>query len=292
MRARIVLAAAAGSANPAIARELGIARSTAVRWRRRFAAEGLNGLLDKPRPARPQPGSGERPNTVGAEPRQTAPDAPDGSVPGPAGPPDPPPPPVSLVRRMLTWRPRRPASATAGRRPMLVRRLDVVVLVLGMLLSGINAVAGAAHVAWYWLFGLGGVIAGIGATASSAATATEAGAKIRGLWIALGLSGGLLLGIFGYHTYLDPASHQVTPVEMVVTLPAESYVVHPQGRPGGSDQFAFPPLIDGAHVRVDCVATAPDGTAWYRLAADHSFIPVAAVSTVKGLGSGRPAACS
>jgi transposase len=53
LRARIVLAAAAGTANAAIAAELGACTDTARKWRRRFAAGGLAGLKDAPRSGRP-----------------------------------------------------------------------------------------------------------------------------------------------------------------------------------------------------------------------------------------------
>src|SRR4051812_38245024 len=53
-RSRIVLAAASGQSNSVIARQLGIHRSVATRWRNRFAVERLNGLLDEPRPGRPR----------------------------------------------------------------------------------------------------------------------------------------------------------------------------------------------------------------------------------------------
>ncbi len=48
-RARIVLAAAAGLENKAICVEVGADANTVGKWRRRFAAERLDGLLDEPR---------------------------------------------------------------------------------------------------------------------------------------------------------------------------------------------------------------------------------------------------
>jgi transposase len=51
-RAQIVLAAAEGKANAAIARRLGICADTVRKWRARFCAEGLAGLADRPRPGR------------------------------------------------------------------------------------------------------------------------------------------------------------------------------------------------------------------------------------------------
>ena len=53
LRAAIVLAAAAGQANAAIAAELGMCTDTVRKWRRRFAEGRLAGLKDAPRSGRP-----------------------------------------------------------------------------------------------------------------------------------------------------------------------------------------------------------------------------------------------
>ncbi|MGP8303614.1 helix-turn-helix domain-containing protein [Streptomyces inhibens] len=53
LRARIVLAAAGGGSNAEIARDQGVSVNTVRKWRRRFAATGLAGLRDAPRPGRP-----------------------------------------------------------------------------------------------------------------------------------------------------------------------------------------------------------------------------------------------
>ena len=53
LRARIVLAAAAGGTNAAIAAQLGVHADTVRKWRRRFAAARLAGLKDAPRSGRP-----------------------------------------------------------------------------------------------------------------------------------------------------------------------------------------------------------------------------------------------
>ena len=49
-RARIVLLAAEGMASRAIAREVGVMTGVVSIWRKRFAAGGIEGLKDKPRP--------------------------------------------------------------------------------------------------------------------------------------------------------------------------------------------------------------------------------------------------
>ena len=46
LRCRIVLAAAAGDSDVAIAKRLAVNRNTVILWRKRFADEGLDGLWD------------------------------------------------------------------------------------------------------------------------------------------------------------------------------------------------------------------------------------------------------
>src|SRR6266511_2806870 len=54
LRARIVLRCAAGLSNGAVASELGVHAATVGKWRRRFVADGLEGLLDERRPGAPR----------------------------------------------------------------------------------------------------------------------------------------------------------------------------------------------------------------------------------------------
>ena len=60
MRAQIVLLAAEGLSNVAIAARFGTTRVTVATWRRRFAAQRLEGLLDEPRPGAPRTVSDEK----------------------------------------------------------------------------------------------------------------------------------------------------------------------------------------------------------------------------------------
>jgi len=54
LRARIVVRAAAGLSNTAVAAELDVAKHTVGKWRERFARLWTDGLLDEPRPGAPR----------------------------------------------------------------------------------------------------------------------------------------------------------------------------------------------------------------------------------------------
>lgn len=54
LRCRIVLACAEGLSNTAVARQLPATLQTVGKWRSRFLAQRLNGLLDEPRPGAPR----------------------------------------------------------------------------------------------------------------------------------------------------------------------------------------------------------------------------------------------
>ena len=53
-RARIVLLAADGAGTNEIARRTGVSKPTVIGWKRRYAAEGIGGLEDRPKPGKPR----------------------------------------------------------------------------------------------------------------------------------------------------------------------------------------------------------------------------------------------
>jgi transposase len=76
LRSRIVLRCAAGAgtdSNTVIAEELAITRGTVAKWRARFLADRLDGLLDEPRPGRPRTISDSQVEEVITKTLETAP---------------------------------------------------------------------------------------------------------------------------------------------------------------------------------------------------------------------------
>ncbi len=73
LRARIVLRCAQGGSNSEVADEFGIQRGTVAKWRSRFIADRLDGLLDEPRPGRPRTISDDQVETVIVKTLESAP---------------------------------------------------------------------------------------------------------------------------------------------------------------------------------------------------------------------------
>jgi transposase len=74
LRCRIVLGAAGGETNKAIAAALGCSEATVSKWRRRFAVRRLEGLCDEPRPGPPRTVSDEMVEAVIVKTLESAPE--------------------------------------------------------------------------------------------------------------------------------------------------------------------------------------------------------------------------
>ena len=72
-RSRIVLACAQGKSNSEVARRLELSRPTVSKWRARFAADRLDGLIDEPRPGRPRTVTDARVEEVVVQALESAP---------------------------------------------------------------------------------------------------------------------------------------------------------------------------------------------------------------------------
>jgi transposase len=77
-RCRIVLACAEGLTNTAVAARVGVSVPTVRRWRGRYAQQGVDGLLDEPRPGQPRKIGDEQVEEVIVKTLETAP--PDGGT--------------------------------------------------------------------------------------------------------------------------------------------------------------------------------------------------------------------
>ncbi len=78
LRSQIVLACANGHSNKEVAARLSVSAATVGKWRRRFLADRLDGLVDEPRSGRPRTVADERVEDVIVKTLETAP--PDGGT--------------------------------------------------------------------------------------------------------------------------------------------------------------------------------------------------------------------
>src|SRR3954451_2219881 len=72
-RSRIVLSVADGLRSGEVAERVGVHRNTVAKWRRRFEAERLDGLVDEPRPGQPRTITDQKVDEVIAKTLESAP---------------------------------------------------------------------------------------------------------------------------------------------------------------------------------------------------------------------------
>ena len=166
-RSRIVLAAAEGLKNTEIARRLSIHRGVAAKWRSRFVAERLDGLVDEPRPGRPRTVTDEQVEEVIVRTLETTPkDATHWSTRGLAAELGLSQSAVSRIWRAFGLQPHRSATWKLSRDPQFVDKVrDVVGLYLD---PPERAVVLCVDVKSQIQAGLSDVLCGVGVTVTAA----------------------------------------------------------------------------------------------------------------------------
>jgi hypothetical protein len=158
---------------------------------------------------------------------------------------------------------------------------DLVVLAIGIVLSGVSTVIGVAHVNWPWLFGLGCGITAVAALATRALEARELKDRVRNLWAALAVSVVLLAGAFCYHEWWDPSG--ASPLDnQVMVNGTDVQTVQPYDQPNGSQTYEYPPIYSDMPISLVCYVSLPDGP-WYRIYQSGGWIPRDAVHAFPGL---------
>jgi hypothetical protein len=172
-------------------------------------------------------------------------------------------------------------SSFVHRLARLKRHKDLLVLAIGVVVSGVSTVIGVAHVNWPWLFGLGCAITAVAALTTRALEARKPKKRVINLWAALITSVILLVGVFCYHEWWDPS--QAGPQNNQVMVNGGDVQVFPQyDQPDGSQTYEYPPLNSDMPVSIVCYVSLPDGF-WYRVYGNNGWIPRDAVHAIPGV---------
>jgi hypothetical protein len=151
-------------------------------------------------------------------------------------------------------------------------------------LSGVSTVVGVAHVAWFWLLLLGCAITAVAALATRALQVRKLKDRINNLWQALAVALVLLLGIFSYHEWWDPANHQSANSNgyRVMVHGSDTQVLPVYDQPGGSQTYEYPPLNSDEPVSLTCAVSLPGSGIWYEVYGDRGWVPGNAVHAILG----------
>lgn len=161
---------------------------------------------------------------------------------------------------------------------------DLGVLAIGVAASGVSTVVGVAHVAWFWLLLLGSAATVVAALATRAVQARELKDRNTSLWQALAVALLVLLGIFAYHEWWDPASRQsVNPNgHQVMVGGSDTEVFEVYDQPGGSPTYEYPPLNSVEPVSLTCAVSLPGSGTWYQVYGARGWVPRDAVHAIPG----------
>ena len=178
-----------------------------------------------------------------------------------------------------------------GRRSRWLRHKDLLAVGIVIVLSGVLAVAGVAHVALPWLFAVAGAIAAVAAFATRALEATKNKDKVRNLWLALVIASLVPVVAFLYHELWDPSRIPPSNYRVIVNG-TEDLVVYPSDEPGGPPGYVYKGLIAGVSITLDCYVVLPGDVIWYHVRSNGGWIQRAAVHAIPGVSFPKPPHCN
>jgi hypothetical protein len=183
-----------------------------------------------------------------------------------------------------------------SRRAQLVHHLkrwrhhkDLVVLGIGILVSGITTVIGIAHLSWPWLFVLGCSITAAAALVTRALAAEEPKDREWSLWAALIVVVLIPVGAFCYHEWWDPSRTSPSSNEVMVKG-TDLQVFVPYDEPGGSQSYEYSVINSDEPISLVCYVSLPDGL-WYQIYGNGGWIPQDAVHAIPGIAFPDPPHC-
>jgi hypothetical protein len=152
-------------------------------------------------------------------------------------------------------------------------------------------VIGIAHIAWGWLFGLGCAITAIAALVTNTVQASKLKERVRYLSGALAVAVVLLLVIFGYHEWWDPAnSTSASPNGyQVMVKGSDDEVIEVYDKVGGVPTYEHPVLNSDESVALICYVSLPTSGLWYEIYGYNGWVPRDAVYAVPGTAFPQPA---
>jgi hypothetical protein len=169
------------------------------------------------------------------------------------------------------------------------RHKDWAVFGIGVVLAGVLAVVGIAHVGWPWIVTLVCAITAVGGLATRALQQRKVKDRVRSLWTALAFSIAILLGLFAYHQWWDPA---LSPQSYQVILGGgDNDIFHPYDKAGGTQGFVYPTLLSQSTIDLQCYVSIPASGVWYRILDNGGWVPKDGVSSVPGLQFPTPPHC-
>jgi hypothetical protein len=188
------------------------------------------------------------------------------------------------------WGAARRLKGRLGRGSRWLRHTDRAVLGIGVILSGVLAVAGVAHLAWPWLFVMGCAVTAVATFTTRALEASKDKDKVRNLWPALGVASLMPIAAFLYHDLWDPSRARPSNHPVIIKGGGDQ-VLFPYDEPGGSQGHVYNALLTGGSITLECYVSLPGGVIWYRVQGNGGWLPHNAVRATPGVSFPKPPHC-